>query len=177
MSVPEVTWRARALGHAAVHHFQRGFGLLRPEGRPGHGGGDSHLHPRHRAGARVQAPLHRAGEHDHHRHRRRLRQRGGGRRLHRAGALHPPPRSRIRCRPSSSAWRAAAWAFSSSFLCAAISCASSTASCRFLKPRPSPRCWSPAKRAARRPSCCFRPPASPPFTISSSPPSMSGRSI
>ena len=75
-----------------MHHFQRGFGLLRPEGRPGNGGGDSHLHPRHRAGAHVPPPLHRAGEHDHHRHGRRLRQRGGWRRLHRAGTLHPPSR-------------------------------------------------------------------------------------
>ncbi len=65
---------------------------------------------------------------------------------------------RIPCRPSSSAWPAAAWAFSFSFRCAATSCASSTASCPFPKPRPSPKCWSPAKKAARRPSCCSRPP-------------------
>ena len=44
------------------------------------------------------------------------------------------------------------------------------------RPR-SPRCWSPAKRAARRPSCCCRPPRSPASTTFSSPPSKCGRSI
>ena len=82
-----------ALGHAAVHHLQRGFRLLRPEGRPGNGGGDSHLHPRHRAGAHVPPPLHRAGERHPDRHWRGIRQRGRRRRLHHSGALHPPPRS------------------------------------------------------------------------------------
>ena len=81
------------MGNTAVRHLQHGVGVFGAEGRPGNGGGDSDLHPGHRPGAHLQAPLDRAGEHDHHRHGRRLRQRGGRRRLHRSGALHPAPRS------------------------------------------------------------------------------------
>ena len=47
-------YRARgALGHGVMHYLQRGIGLLRLEGRPGHGSGDPYLHPGHRPGARL----------------------------------------------------------------------------------------------------------------------------
>ena len=60
--------------------------------------------------------------------RRRLGLARRGRDLHAARALHPEARSRTRCRPSSSAWPAAASARSSSSRCAATSCARRTAS-------------------------------------------------
>ena len=89
----------------------------------------------------------------HHRHRRRFRQRGGRRGLHHSGALHPASR------PASGAdhlhlpgWRLPGRALSHS-AAPLLRAPSSTASCRFPKPRPSPRCWSPARKAVRRPSC------------------------
>ena len=81
------------VGHVAVYCLQRRVGLFHTQGRPGNGGGDPDLHPRHRLGACLPAALHPAGEHDHHGHGGRLRGRGVRRRLHPAGTLHSPPRS------------------------------------------------------------------------------------
>ena len=58
MAPPEVDLARGAVGHVAVYRLQRRVGLFRPQGRPGNGGGDSHLHPRHRLGARLPAALH-----------------------------------------------------------------------------------------------------------------------
>ena len=84
--------------------------------------------------------------------------RGGRRCVHSSRALHSSTRPASLCRPSSSAWRAAASACSSLFRCAATSCARCTANSLSPKPPLSQKFWSPARRAARRLRCCYKPP-------------------
>ena len=165
----------RRLGNLPLHHLHRRLRLLRPEGRPGDGGGDPHLHPRHRAGPPLRATLQRARKRHHHRHRRTGRVDRRGRHLHPARALHPQARPapapdhlhlRGRRLPGRPVPDPAA---------PLLRPRHARPACRTPKPPPSPRCWSPAKRAARKPSCCWRPPSSRASTISSSPPSRSGR--
>ena len=183
---PAVPASAQPAGaHAAVHRLgagvvrgvHGGLRLLGSQGGAGDGSGHSNLDPRHRPGAALSPPLLAARERDHHRHRRPGRIGGCGGGVHAARALPAQASTRTRCRPSSSAWPAAASASCSSSPLAATSCAKCTASFPIPKPRPSRKCWSPAKRAARRRACCSKPRRFPACTISSSPPSMSGRNM
>src|SRR5208283_1946800 len=75
MAPPEVTWRAVLWGTllCIIFSVASAYSTLK-------------------VGQGMEAALHRAGEHDHHGHGRRLRRRGVRRRLHPAGALHSPPR-------------------------------------------------------------------------------------
>ena len=96
------------LGAVPLRHLHGGVGLLGAEGGPGDGGGDPDLHPGHRPRARLPPPLDAARERHHHRASAARRARSSRARSSRCPRSTSCSSTRTPCRPSSSAWPAAA---------------------------------------------------------------------